>query len=72
MAYSKQKQALVSGGMPFALLGIHHEGFTTHSHLGIAEATEDDGLEEQMHLASYIKANQLLTIDEWPNVKTGN
>jgi hypothetical protein len=63
--YDKKNNTNVVGGLPITFLGIHHEGWTTHSSLGFKDATEDDGSEEQMVLASYIKAATLKNISSW-------
>lgn len=65
MQYSKSLKAQVAGGLPMVFLGIHHEGYSTHSHLGLNEATEEDGMDEQMNIASYIKASILESILDW-------
>lgn len=66
--FSKKETAQVAGGLPFCLLGIHHEGYDTHSTLGLTDIEEENP--EQMQLAKYVIANLLSSIEIWALIST--
>lgn len=64
-AYSKEQKCYRSGGAPILLLGIHHEGYDTHSSKGFNTPDPEVVPRESMPLAKYIKAQELKSIPTW-------
>lgn len=63
--WSQERRRYVPERVGPYFLGIHHEGITTQTHLGLNAPDDDDEPVTEMHLAKYIKATELLDIEDW-------